>query len=111
MIYDLDETGLHTVFKHYQLEAMRLLWENHASFSTKDVWQHVNEALEPSMKTISRSSIINFLDTMEKEGFLEYTEITGKGGHRRLYYSNINEDKFKAALQSRIYNHVKNNLQ
>jgi len=110
MKYDLTETGLNTVFKQYQLEAMRLLWENHESFSTREVWNHVNEKLEPCMKTISRASIINFLDAMENEKVLEYTETTGKGGHRRLYYSNIDEDGFRKELLSRLIDSANKNL-
>lgn len=111
MKYDLDQTGLYTVFRPYQLEAMRLLWENRESFSTREVWEHVNRRLESSLTTISRASVINFLGAMEKEGFLKYTETTGKGGHRKLFYSNVTEEGFKELLRQRLYTHVKDNLQ
>lgn len=44
--------------------------------------------------SISRASIINFLNSMVDEGLLDYTEITGKGGHRRIYSASKREQEF-----------------
>ena len=41
--------------------------------------------------SVSRASIINYLNAMVDEGLLGYTEITGKGGHRRIYSQKYDE--------------------
>jgi len=46
-------------------------------------------------RTISRASVINFLDSMVDDGILAYTETTGKGGYRRIYMFKHDEAGFK----------------
>ena len=46
-------------------------------------------------RTISRASVINFLDSMVDDGILAYTETTGKGGYRRIYMFKYDEAGFK----------------
>ena len=79
---DLSETGLGMFFKPYQISSLELLWSNKETMSSRQVWAQVNEKLTG---TISRASIINFLNASVENGLLDYTEITGKGGYRRLY--------------------------
>ncbi len=83
------------VLKDYQEVALQYLWRLDGSgASSRDVWMQVNEDLK-GKKTISRASIINFLNSMVDESVLNYTEITGKGGHRRIYSAKYNEAEFK----------------
>ena len=83
------------VLKDYQEVAMHYLWRlDGGGASSRDVWMQVNEDLK-GKKTISRASIINFLNSMVDEGVLHYTEITGKGGHRRIYSAKYDEAGFK----------------
>ena len=79
---DLTEKGLEMFFKPYQVEALDLLWNTEGTLSSRQVWEKVNDELEG---TISRASIINFLNASVENGLLNYEEITGKGGYRRLY--------------------------
>jgi len=58
--------------------------------SSRDVWVQVNKDLM-GKSTVSRASIINFLNKMVDEGALGYTETAGKGGHRRIYSSKYDE--------------------
>ena len=53
----------------------------------------VNAELKPS--TISRASVINFLESMKEMGVLRGVEKTGKGGHRWIYSPAMNETEFK----------------
>ena len=82
------------LFKDYQEEALKYLWETDDGKSSRQVWTHTNQALT-GIRTISRASIINFLNAMVDEGVLTYTEITGKGGHRKIYAAEMNENSFK----------------
>ena len=92
---DTSGEGLAMVLKDYQEVALRYLWRlDGEGASSRDVWMQVNEDLM-GKRTISRASIINFLNSMVDEGVLNYTEITGKGGHRRIYSAKYDEAGFK----------------
>jgi len=92
---DTSNTGLAMVLKDYQEVALQYLWRlDGEGASSRDVWMQVNEDLK-GQRTISRASIINFLNSMVDEGVLNYTETTGKGGHRRIYSAKYNEAGFK----------------
>jgi hypothetical protein len=92
---DTSGEGLAMVLKDYQEVALRYLWRlDGDGASSRDVWMQVNEDLM-GKRTISRASIINFLNSMVDEGVLNYTEITGKGGHRRIYSAKYDEAGFK----------------
>jgi hypothetical protein len=83
---DLSETGLEMFFRPYQIETLDLLWNSEESLSSRQVWEQVNEKLSG---TISRASIINFLNASVENGLLDYYETTGKGGYRRIYSSKL----------------------
>ena len=92
---DTAGEGLAMVLKDYQEEALKYLWRlNGDGASSRDVWVQVNKDLE-GKRTISRASIINFLNSMVDEGVLNYIETTGKGGHRRIYSAKYDEAEFK----------------
>jgi len=105
---DLSQSGLALIFKDYQIEAMKMLWRKSeqgaedfslAGYGSREVWKHINKTMTTttipvSRDRISRASIINFLNAMVEEGILGYTEITGKGGHRRIYSMKLDEKKF-----------------
>ena len=92
--FDPAGAGLGKVFRDYQEEALRFVWESSEGVSSRQVWTHVNEALS-DIRTISRASIINFLNDMVDEGVLNYVETTGKGGIRRIYSPRLDETDFK----------------
>lgn len=95
LTFDPAGEGLAKVLKDYQIEALKLVWANGDDGAiSKEAWQHVNEVLKDT-KTISRASIINFLNAMVDEGVLNYEEETCKGGSRRRYYPRLDERGFK----------------
>jgi hypothetical protein len=99
---DTSGAGLSMVLKDYQEEALRYIWSlNGDGASSRDVWNNVNERLK-GYKTISRASIINFLNSMVEEGVLTFSEITGKGGHRRIYYAKLDEIGFKKFIAETV---------
>ena len=79
---DMTQTGLEMFFKPYMIASLELLWSTEETLSSRQVWEKVNEMLPG---TISRASIINFLNASVETGLLNYVETTGKGGYRRLY--------------------------
>ena len=100
----LGASGFDSVLKPYQVEAMRYLWtRTEEGASSRDVYDAVNKAME-GRQTISRASIINSLNALVDDGVLDYHEITGKGGHRRIYKSVYDESGFKKYIAETLMN-------
>jgi DNA-binding PadR family transcriptional regulator len=96
--FDIDEEGLRKVLRDYEEEALRHLWSlDGRGAGSREVWAHVNEALRGT-RTVSRASIISFLNEMSDQGVLEYEEVTGKGGRRRIYTARLDEGGFRKAI-------------
>ncbi len=98
--FDTSETGLRAVLKDWQEIALKVLWESNKGLGSKQVWDEVNERLHG--ETISRASIINFLDAMKEMGVLGGTDTTGKGGHRWIYSPAMSEAEFKQFVAETI---------
>ena len=95
LIFNPEGDGLAKVLKDYQIEALRIVWaKEEEGVISREVWQHVNEALT-GVRTISRASIINFLNDMVDEGVLDYRRESGKGGYHRVYIPKMDERSFK----------------
>ena len=102
LIFDPAGEGLTKVLKDYQVEALRLVWSKGDDGAiSKEAWQHANQALW-GVRTISRASIINFLNDMVDEGVLNYEEETCKGGTRRVYSPRLSERGFKKYIAEMV---------
>ena len=93
LIFNPEKDGLSKVFRDYQIEALKSVWQNsEKGLNSREAYEYANGKIDDS---ISRASIINFLKTMADEGVLNYTERTGKGGYHRVYTPRLNESEFK----------------
>ena len=93
LIFNPANDGLSKVFRDYQQEALKSVWQNsEKGLTSREVCEYANGKIDGS---ISRASIINFLKAMADEGVLNYTERTGKGGYHRVYTPRLNESEFK----------------
>jgi len=100
--FDTGGEGLGKVLKQYQAEALRHIWSLRGEgASSRQVWEQVNKALRGT-RTVSRASIINFLNDMAEQGVLNYEEVTGKGGHRRIYSAKLDESGFKRTVAQTV---------
>jgi len=101
LIFNPDSDGLSKVFRDYQEEALRLVWNiGSEGVISREVWSQVNQNLDG--KTISRASIINFLNSLVDEGVLDFEERTGKGGYHRVYRPRLDENEFKKYLAEMV---------
>jgi predicted transcriptional regulator len=98
--FDTGETGLRAVLKDYQELALRAIWATPEGLGSKAVWDRVNAKLKPN--TISRASVINFLEAMREAGVLKGVERTGKGGYHWIYSPAMNESEFKQHIARTI---------
>ena len=80
---DHTPDDLRAIFRPYQIQALTVLWAHPEGSISREVWESVNKVLSPA--TISRASIINFLDKLVEAEILSYETQTCKGGHRRVY--------------------------
>ena len=99
LLLDLSETGLEMFFKPYQIISLDILWNSEETLSSRQVWEQANEQLPG---TISRASIINFLNASVENGLLNYVETTGKGGYRRLYSSKLDKPETSTFLSGMV---------
>lgn len=102
-VFDPAGKGLGKVLKDYEEESLRYLWnldEGEGGVS-REVWKSVNGAL-PDGKTISRASIIKFLNYMVDESVLDYEDETCKGGHRRRYSPLMDESEYKMHIAKTV---------
>jgi Fe2+ or Zn2+ uptake regulation protein len=100
---DLSEIGMKMFFKSYQIAVLDVLFDNPDGLNSRQVWQKTNEAIP---NTISRASIINFLNSLVDLEVLEYKEVSGKGGYQRIYWYQYT----KKDLAKFLYNEVTNAL-
>jgi predicted transcriptional regulator len=103
LVLDPSKTGFEKVLRDYQIEALRMVWESTSEgVTSREVYLHVNKALGDD-KSISRASIINFLNSMCDEGVLNYEEETCKGGMRRKYSPGVDEEGFKKHIAKSVF--------
>ncbi len=93
-VLDPNKTGLEKVLQDYQIAALKVVWKDKdGGVTSRDVYLQSMEDLE-GVRTISRASIINFLNSMCDDGVLSYDEETCKGGTRRRYSPVLNEEGY-----------------
>ena len=93
---DLNEKGLRTVLRPYAKIAIKRLWmlmPDPVGVGSGKVWGHINENL-PEGETVSRATVIIFLNWLVDIGVAGFKDATGKGGHHKLYYMKITEKQF-----------------
>ncbi len=101
-VIDPDKTGFEKVLRDYQIEALRMVWDDDPKgVTSREVYQYVNKQLE-GVRTISRASIINFLNAMCDEGVVNYVEETCKGGTRRKYSTGLDEEGLKKYIAKSV---------
>jgi hypothetical protein len=89
------ETGLRKTLREYEEIALRYIWSlGHEGAGSGKSWEHVNGELSEG-KSISRASIIGYLNRMVDEGVLGFRDATGKGGHHRIYITKLDERGYK----------------
>ena len=89
------ETGLRKTLREYEEIALRYIWSlGDEGAGSGKTWEHVNRELGEG-KSISRASIIFYLNRMVDEGVLGFRDATGKGGHHRIYITKLDESGYK----------------
>ena len=94
MILDTSEKGLLTLFRPYQAALMEHIWKLNNPERTGIKSGQAYEFLKDHPDSKSRAAVIFFLNDMVEEGILTYEEKTGKGGHHKVYYPEMDREQF-----------------
>ncbi|HUS77922.1 MAG TPA: hypothetical protein VM050_04600 [Patescibacteria group bacterium] len=104
--FDPEKRGLRKTLREYEEIAIRYIWSlGDEGAGSGKVWTYVGENLKGG-KTISRASIIFFLNRMVDEGVLGFRDATGKGGHHRIYIPAMDEKAYKKYIVKTLYDSV-----
>ena len=94
LLIDPSKNGLRKMLREYEELTLKYTWETgNEGIKSGPAWSVVNERLGEG-KTISRSSIINFLNKMVDQGVLTWKEATGKGGYHKIYVVKLDETEY-----------------
>jgi len=96
--FDPSKQGLRKTLKEYEEISLRYVWSlGEEGVGSGKTWKAVNERLGPD-KSMSRASVIFFLNRMVDQGVLDYTSASGKGGYHRVYYPLMDERGYRKYL-------------
>jgi len=105
--FDPSQPGLRKTLREYEELALRHIWEvGDEGANSGETWRHVDERLGES-DTISRASIIFYLNRMVDQGVLGYRDATGKGGHHRIYVPRLDEKGYRKYLLRTVIESMK----
>jgi len=98
--FKAGKKGLEVFFLPWQVEVLNYLWSIYPEdANSREVYENVVKRLD---KTVSRTSIINYLNEMVDERLILYTESTGKGGVHWRYKIKFSKSEFKEYLVRRV---------
>ena len=100
MKLDTGKEGLIAVYREYELTVLEYLFSVDEGAGSGRVWKWVNEESDWGLagNTISRASVIFFLNRLVDDGLLDWRDATGKGGHHRLYEMKMSRQEFAKAV-------------
>lgn len=78
---ETGKTGIEAVMKPYQYEIITKILNLGTGITTGEMHIHLKKV---GIK-ISRASVITFLQKLEENGIVQFSEESGKGGMRRVY--------------------------
>ena len=100
--FDHEKEGLGKTLKEYEEVSLRYVWSlGEEGVGSGKTWMAVNAVLGPD-KSMSRASVIFFLNRMVDQKVLDYRTATGKGGHHRVYYPLLDERGYKKHILKTI---------
>ena len=84
-----DRVGFEILFKDWQIPIVKILmgdtYTEANPLRSREAWIYTNDQL-PKGRTISRASVIFFMQDLVDDGWLNSRKQTGKGGHHDVYW-------------------------
>jgi len=106
LVMKTSQEDLAMFFKDWQIRILHRLWNiSPDGANSRSVWANVNKCLQGS---ISRTSVIIYLNHMVDEALLTYTETISIGGRQRVYYMKYGETELKQHMAKLIISKLLN---
>ena len=105
MKLDTTKSGLEAVFREYEIQTLNYLFSVKKPTNSGKVWTWINEESEWGQNpenSISRASIIFFLNRLVEEDLVAWRDATGKGGHHRIYVMEMSRPEFAKKVIDKI---------
>jgi predicted transcriptional regulator len=99
-VYDASKTGFNAVLRDWQIKVMQIIWKKPEGIISRIAYEKLNQVLQG--ETISRASVINFLEDMRNVGVLNGREESGKGGYHWIYGPAMDEEGFKRFIVMKL---------
>ena len=95
--FDIKQTGLRMFFKEWHIPLVQLIEADQFTetnpLRSRDAFINTNKAL-PEGKSISRASVIFFLQDLEEMGWLASRKQSGRGGMHDVYWKKVSLGEF-----------------
>ena len=95
--FDIKQTGLRMFFKEWHIPLVQLIegtqFTETNPLRSRDAWINTNKAL-PEGESISRASVIFFLQDLEEMGWLASRKQSGRGGMHDVYWKKVSLGEF-----------------
>lgn len=101
----VNTTSLSAIFKDWQVKALALIPNGDiAPIGSRFVHEQTNNHLrkEGMALSISRASVINFLEMLRERDLIKGVLTTGKGGKRYLYKYHSNRNLFNEQVSAKL---------
>ncbi len=97
-MFDPYQPGLRKILREWEELALRYVWsEGDNGAASRLIWENVNTRLGEG-ESISRASIIIFMNGLVDQDVLGFRDATGKGGHHRVYFPLMNEKDYRKCI-------------
>jgi len=106
MQLDTTKNGLASIFKEWQVPLVEELLISEP-MGSKEAYEYLGKIGVKGQKelgSISRASVINFLNDLVDKGLLDFSLVTGKGGHRRIYTMAMTREEFAHKIIGKFVN-------
>ncbi len=95
---DPSQPGLRKILREWEELALRYVWsDGDNGAASRPIWENVCTRLGEG-ESISRASIIFFMNRLVDQGVLGFRDATGKGGHHKIYYPLMDEKGYTKYL-------------
>ena len=92
--FDPSQSGLRKILREWEELALRYVWSVGEEGATSlPIYDNVNEQLGAG-ESISRASVIVFMNRLVDQGVLSYREGTGRGGVHKFYYPLMDDERY-----------------
>ena len=92
--------GSEVLVPGYKKYIIRKLLYDKEQIGSGAMWKHLIEIMGDNHP--SRASVIFFLNDLVDSGYASYISATGKGGHHRLYYTELTSEEFIVKISEDI---------